>query len=145
MKDWLKAALPSHAGRKSMWSVLWQDGSWSLWHPSINIHAPFCHTVSVAVSCHVLYVSARYGCVCLFSTLRTAHFYHFMDDSSSSACVVCVCMSQILSQSVHTVSGSVSEWGFGEGRKVFMHHRPSICLFCNNLAASLLATVRPPP
>lgn len=45
--------------------------------------------------------------VCLLSTLRTAHFYDFMDDSSSSARVVRVCMSQILSLSL---SIHASEW-----------------------------------
>ncbi len=85
-----------------------------------------------------------------------ACLYVLIETNSKSARVVFalvfVCLSLILYLLSVCISPSVRMyvwiyvcvWVALWGREVFMLHRASICLSCNNLSAPLLATIRPP-
>lgn len=70
-------------------------------------------------------------------------------EASNEVPVLCVfvlvlfCLSLIMSVCM-SPSECMCAWVALWGRKVFMLHQASICLSCNNLFASLLATIRPP-
>lgn len=55
IKNWLiESCSVSQARKQNMLTALQQCRSRSLWHPKINIHAPCCHRVPVAVARHVV-------------------------------------------------------------------------------------------
>lgn len=126
-----------------MLTVLWQDDSTFLWYPGININVPCCHTVRLAVPCHVLYMSIlvrQTVCVCAFFPTLKLCFYVFTEESSMLYLSVSMYMSVCISPSEF-----MCIWMVLWGTRAVMLNRASTCLFCINSSASLLAIIRPVP
>lgn len=108
-------------------------------------HCSCCSALSCTIS---LFSLGRLSYVSVFTSRTTACFYALM---GAEKCLCCVCLSLFCSVCLSLITSvcmSPSEcmcaWVALWGRKVFMLHQASICLSCNNLFASLLATIRPP-
>lgn len=104
-KKLIESCSVSQARKQSMLTALQQCRSRSLWHPKINIHAPCCHPVPVAVARHVVcllslacvekaWIKDRLCvCMCIGLPVFLSHLFLFLwKRAVKSNIYICACM-----------------------------------------------------